>query len=447
MTKVLWKEGLFLTPQHFQTWDDYHERQSFFYASAGNPFNWGFRILEIDSESIGNWRFRINSLQATLRDGSTIDSLSDDKLPPERSFEGILAPATDSLKVYLALPHRDPQMPAVELELEQSLKRARFQRVVKNVTDYVTGSREREIECVAKKPEIRFETEPMDQFDVLPVAEIKLQASGAPILSTAFIPPVLALEASMNLQSQLSHLFGRVRQLANGLRSELPFTSGRALQLNLANLVRFLQYREVALATTVLERYHTHRSLHPAGYFQTLAGLDSGLSALFGDLGLEPAPVYDHDNLTGGFSALNSRLDTLLEAILGRGDNEIALTPDGDYWRADLSACSITATTETYIYAESSMDGAEFTKRFLSACTVAAPDRIDDLITFGTKGARLTHVMHPPPMLPPPGAGHYFQIDAADMNWIQVVQSKSCVIHGSRAQMPELQVQLFLVQP
>jgi len=41
--KVLWGEGLFLRPQHFQLLDRYHESRSADLARAIHPYAWGLR--------------------------------------------------------------------------------------------------------------------------------------------------------------------------------------------------------------------------------------------------------------------------------------------------------------------------------------------------------------------------------------------------------------------
>ncbi len=44
--KILWGEGLFLRPQHFQHQDSYTEAQSRRVLLAANPFAWGVRDLK-----------------------------------------------------------------------------------------------------------------------------------------------------------------------------------------------------------------------------------------------------------------------------------------------------------------------------------------------------------------------------------------------------------------
>ena len=51
-SKVLWGEGLFLRPQHFQQQDRYHEARLNETANALHPYCWGVRRLAIDTDAL-----------------------------------------------------------------------------------------------------------------------------------------------------------------------------------------------------------------------------------------------------------------------------------------------------------------------------------------------------------------------------------------------------------
>ena len=52
-SKVLWGEGQFLRPQHFQQQDQYHEGQLHQTAQALHPYLWGVRHIEWDLDALG----------------------------------------------------------------------------------------------------------------------------------------------------------------------------------------------------------------------------------------------------------------------------------------------------------------------------------------------------------------------------------------------------------
>ena len=71
--RVVWTKGMFLTPQHFQTQDQYLENALQFRFAASLFANWGVTGLNIDSEALGNGLFRVNDCKGILPDGEPFD--------------------------------------------------------------------------------------------------------------------------------------------------------------------------------------------------------------------------------------------------------------------------------------------------------------------------------------------------------------------------------------
>ena len=106
--KVLWGEGLFLRPQHFQRQDQYHEARLHHTASALHPYLWGVAHLQWDLAALQTGTLRLLALSAIFRDGEVFEALGDgapgsDALPPPVDLEA-LPPAVQEVTYYAALP-------------------------------------------------------------------------------------------------------------------------------------------------------------------------------------------------------------------------------------------------------------------------------------------------------------------------------------------------------
>jgi len=106
--KVLWGEGLFLRPQHFQRQDQYHEARLHHTASALHPYLWGVAQLQWDLAALQTGTLRLLALSAIFRDGEVFEALGDgapgsDTLPPPVDLEA-LPPAVQEVTYYAALP-------------------------------------------------------------------------------------------------------------------------------------------------------------------------------------------------------------------------------------------------------------------------------------------------------------------------------------------------------
>ncbi len=450
--KVLWREGLFLTPQHFQALDGRVEWLSQFNTKCLSQYFWGLYSLDIDLESVSNWQFTVKSVQAIMRDGSVIDCPDIDGLPPARSFEDLLTPDKQSLAVYLALPREDEGRPAVKLAEDGPGERIRYERVIQEVTDYVTGSKPREIEFVMKRPEIRFQGEQSDAFDILPIAQLQLVGSGRPSLAAGFLPPCLALSASPLWMDTVRSMFGRVNALASDLCAKLTYGSDRRLNLTIPDIPDYLQARELATIVPILQQYYEDPLAHPFSVYQTLTALLARLGVVFGFSDPNCADnfmPYDHESPSKGLASLVQNLEEMFNLIRMAPQDSIPTEPmpgrEG-MWISDLSGIQLTGTEEFYVWARAEMEDDEFMQDFSQKFRVASPEQIDQLITFALPGVPLSKVINPPVMLRAPQKGHYFLIDTRHEMWRKVLDSRKLVLSARQEDFPDLQVRLHVLR-
>ena len=87
--KILWGEGLFLRPQHFQQQDAYHEWRLSQMTRLLHPYAWGVRHIKIDPDALQTGLLRVLELQAVLPDGELFNAPSEDELPPPVSLASL----------------------------------------------------------------------------------------------------------------------------------------------------------------------------------------------------------------------------------------------------------------------------------------------------------------------------------------------------------------------
>ena len=88
--KILWGEGLFLRPQHFQYQDAYIDTQFKRTLLAANPFAWGVRDLDLDVESLKNGVLRFNRIAVILPNGDFFSAPDVDQLPAPLPLEAAI---------------------------------------------------------------------------------------------------------------------------------------------------------------------------------------------------------------------------------------------------------------------------------------------------------------------------------------------------------------------
>src|SRR4051812_27487883 len=81
-SKVVWSEGLFLRPHHFQQNDRYVEHFVESRVHQITPYPWGFSDMEIDRDLAQQNKFGLRRAAGVLPDGTPFNIPADSPLPP-----------------------------------------------------------------------------------------------------------------------------------------------------------------------------------------------------------------------------------------------------------------------------------------------------------------------------------------------------------------------------
>src|SRR6185295_893111 len=115
--RVVWSEGMLVSPQHLQQLDLYHERLLDERVAAVAPYRWGVVSAEIDAGSLGADQLRITKFVGILPDGLFVAFDSDDpECPPARPIGAHFPPAQASCDVLLGAPKEREGVPSVSTE-------------------------------------------------------------------------------------------------------------------------------------------------------------------------------------------------------------------------------------------------------------------------------------------------------------------------------------------
>ena len=98
--RVIWYEGLFLRPQHFQQLERSIEMLVDARVEGAMAYAWGFSSLQIDQEALKMGRISVKSARGVLPDGTPFSIPDEYAAPPPLELP---ANARDAI-IYLALP-------------------------------------------------------------------------------------------------------------------------------------------------------------------------------------------------------------------------------------------------------------------------------------------------------------------------------------------------------
>ena len=190
---VLWSEGMFLRPHHFQAADRYWTEVLATSQSWDTPYNYGLRAIALSQDSLANYQLEIRSCHTRLRDG-TIIALDTGQGPGRVNLkEAFQRHAV--VTVYLAIPNLALGRPNVEAGTTPGERR--YLSTALSLPDENLGGNDQEVQLRGVNVRVLLSTQELAGYEVLPIARIKRsgEAEASPTLDDDFIPPLLAIDA------------------------------------------------------------------------------------------------------------------------------------------------------------------------------------------------------------------------------------------------------------
>ena len=100
--KVLWGEGLFLRPQHFQIQDTYHEQHLNLLIRSTIPFSYGIQRIAFDTTQLNIHILALESIEVIWQDSEIYHAPAQDLLPEPLQLDELNLET--QMQIYLAFP-------------------------------------------------------------------------------------------------------------------------------------------------------------------------------------------------------------------------------------------------------------------------------------------------------------------------------------------------------
>src|SRR5215469_12401986 len=204
--KIVWNEGMLLTPHHFQQWDNYHEELVSSRIASLFPYEWGILDLQVNRESLSNGYFELLHCSGVMPDGLTVNIPQADPALDAIPIEGRFAPTEERLDVYLAIPAKRVGAANYQSNGSESGQTARYLQAAGTVIDETTGENEQQLAFGRGNFRLLFGDEIREGYSSVKIAELERTATGQVTLCESFIPPALNIALSswlVNMHRQL----------------------------------------------------------------------------------------------------------------------------------------------------------------------------------------------------------------------------------------------------
>ena len=215
--KVVWSEGLLLSPQHFQQQDRYFEHLIKQHTIYHNVYFWGLIDFEIDTELLKMGKLALLSCHAIMNDGTYISMPEQADTPTPID----IAPGASNLKLYMSIAVR--HLDSHHSDDDENLISHKTIKVNDN-----SQSSDNQTDIQIATPQIKLLTEHDHRtgYNCLAIAKIReCRATTGITLDEDFIPSCINIKASAKLQQLHQEIIAMLQHRNKILAKQITHTA------------------------------------------------------------------------------------------------------------------------------------------------------------------------------------------------------------------------------
>jgi type VI secretion system protein ImpJ len=443
-SKILWGEGLFLRPQHFQRQDLYHETRLAEFGRAIHPYLWGVRGVKFDTEALAAGILRITQLSAIMPDGEMLSAPENDELPEPCNLASI-ENFGNGITFHIALPYLRDFGPNFSTQRETSGQVYRYYQHDASAPDLYTNSIEADLSTLKKSLRLLSDRDNREQYISMPVARVRATSSGGYELDSTFVPPILTIRSSASIYLMVRRLMEILQAKAQALYGHHREPSQNIVEFRSGDIASFWLLHTVNTAYASLQHLFHHPALHPERLFHDLLGLAGQLLTFSKVYSLSDLPVYNHANPGPEFAKLDQIIRELIETVISSRYLSIALAEvKPSFYLGRLDSEKITSNASYYISVAADMPPADLVETVPQRIKIGAPDDVDKMVSSAMPGVRLMSAPQVPASIPVRPGCYYFSVEPHGPLYERMIQSNSIMIYAP-AGFRNLKLELFAV--
>jgi type VI secretion system protein ImpJ len=438
--RVIWSEGLFLQPQHFQQQERYFERYVEARCHALVPNSWGFTEIEFERDFLSIGKAALRRAAGVLPDGTPFRIPDDDPLPTPID----IGPDVRNQILYLAVPLRRSG------ELESGRDGAADELVRHGVREVQardatsSGGDAALLEVGALRTRLLLAGDVTEAYACLPLAHVvECRADKQVVLDESFIPTVLHVRTAGRLAAFTTELLGLLHQRGEALAGRVTAT-GRGAAAEFAD---FLMLQAINRYEPLLGHYADSGDLHPERLFHVCVSA-AGELATFTTTSKRPpkVPAYRHDSLRESFDPVIAALRESLSKVLVQNAISIPIKPG----RFGISVAivgdrSLYSTAVFILAARADLASEDLRRRFPAQLKIGPAEKIGDLVRLGLSGVPVNAVPVAPRQIPYHAGFAYFELDQSDALWEELKNSGGVGIHVA-GEFPGLALEFWAIR-
>lgn len=437
--RVIWREGLFIKPQHFQQQQRHSEYALHARLSALSDYFYGLQSLAINEDYLGFGRIALVGATGILPDGTVFNIPNDDMLPAPLE---ITDASVANQKVYLALPLSVSGVNEVNQGGQVATRLQAHRHDVRDL--HSEGGDVVSLEVGRVSLRLMLEREDRSAYASLAIARIlDKRPDGGLVLDPNFMPCSISVSAIPTLKRFLGESAGLVAERARSLSQRIAAPG----QQGVADVAEFMMLQLLNRAQPQLSHLARLGTLHPERLHEALVQICGELMTFTDESRLPPEfPAYRHDDQQVSFEPVMLALRQALSTVLSPRAVSIQLRKHQyGVMVAMVNESELMQSADFVLAVRARMPQEQLRKQLLQQTKVASSDKIRELISLQLPGIPLLPLPVAPRQLPYHAGYSYFQLDRQSPAWQMLAVSNTLAFHIA-GDFPELDMQLWAIR-
>jgi type VI secretion system protein ImpJ len=422
--RVVWSEGLFLRPQHFQQQERHLERYIEGRSRDLRAHSWGFTELDLERDLLAIGKFGLRRAAGVFPDGTPFSMPDDDPLPAPLEMTSQVR----DQKVFLAIPLRKESARESDRR-EQVDGIVRYKSKDFEARDITADSNATAtLEVAALRSRLMLASQPHEDFACIPLAHIQeCRADRLITLDERFMPTVLNIQQAPRLATFLTELQGLLHQRGEALAAR-AVASGRG---GAAEIADFLMLQTVNRYEALVDHFVASRLIHPEELYRLCLEIAGDLATLTTSTRrLGKLPPYQHEDLRAGYDPLMAALRASLSVVLEQNAVAIALEKKRFNISVGIVNDKTLFETSAFVLAARADVPAENVRKGMPAqATIASVETIAKLVNDHLPGVPLQPLSVVPRQIPFHAGFAYFELDRGSPRFRELKSGGGIAIH------------------
>jgi len=438
--KVVWSEGMFLQPQHFQQHDRYLENTINGRSAGVALFDWGFVSLKIDEQQLALGKISLTECKGIFPDGTPFDLPENDILPLAIDIDSGIQ---DSI-VYLTLPIIRNE--AVEFDSDEEREPlARFHAKEFEVKDsYVEADSRRVIHVGHLQTRLATAEDDRSSYVCIGIAKIvECRTDKTIVLDKNYIPPMLNCANAPVLQGYIEEILGLIKTRAEALANQVAGGNSTGV----AGVADIMLLQLVNRYEPLFRHFSLIDGVHPEQLYRNTIQLAAELATFIDKTKRCIAfDQYKHDDLKLTFSAVMKVIRQYLNMVLEQNAIPIPLSgPKYGVYAGKIPDQNLIDDAVFVIAVKADVPADMINTYFAPQTKVGPVEKIQQLVRSALPGITIHALPVTPRQLPYHAGFSYFELNKSNEMWPQLKSSGGIAVQIG-GEFPGLEIEMWAIK-